>query len=60
VEDFSVELTNIDTGDIKVVSFDTEEERKRFISKLPSHIEWFTYENGQLFKKCVGWEIALG
>ena len=57
--DFSVELTNQDTSEIKVVSFDSEEERERFIDHLPDHVTWAKFENHTLFRKKLDWELAL-
>ena len=57
--DFSVEMTNEDTGEIKTVSFESEEERQTFVEKLPEYITWFVFENGQLFSKKVDWGLAL-
>jgi len=60
MNDYSVEMTNTETLDVKTISFETEEERDAFIEKLPPHIESWTFENGTLFRKCLNWEMALG
>jgi len=55
--DFSIELTNQETNEIKVISFDSEDKRMRFIESLPGHIDWVLFENMNLF---VDMEIVLG
>jgi len=56
--DFSIELRNQDTNEIKVVSFDSEEKRSKFIQDLPGHIDWNIFENMNLFS--VDKELSLG
>ena len=47
--EFSLELTNEVTSEVKVISFVSENERSQFIDKLPDHINWWVFENGSLF-----------
>jgi len=47
--DFSVEMKNEDTCEIRVESFDSEDKRATFIEHLPSHITWHIFENMNLF-----------
>ena len=47
--EYSIEMKNEDTCEIKVESFLTEQERAKFIEDIPPHITWHIFENMNMF-----------